>query len=429
MKNERKMKSVVISAMVLFALLAVFTASASASGGITDTCSPDLSTSGSSSPLSSFYSTTIYGDYVAAGVGMRGTGSGTITISGIPGGSTIVKAVLYWAIVDTSPESANFKNGVFAGTAITGTLIGTDDDPCWGGTTTTYAYRADVTSLATGNGAYALSRFATGPLMPQTGYGEAMTPPLCEGASLVVVYSNPSSAYRDIVIYDGADTIDGAVSSISTVMTGFTASAAPSAKTTYIVADGQDQFSDDTLFNGVTIASDTAAMPETTSFEGTDGKLWDTDTYDVSAHVSAGDTSCTVKLQMGSDCLVHIAQVFSVTRTIEVVIDIKPGSYPNSININSKGVIPVAILTTDDFDAADVDPETVRFGPAEARPVHYALEDVDGDGDIDMILHFKTQETGIAPGDTEASLTGETYSGHKIVGTDSVRVIDKGKGK
>jgi hypothetical protein len=103
MKNERKIKSVVISAMVLFALLAVFTASASASGGITDTCSLDLSTSRSSSPLSSFYSTTINGDYVAAGVGMRGTGSGTITISGIPSGSTIVRAVLYWAIVDTPP--------------------------------------------------------------------------------------------------------------------------------------------------------------------------------------------------------------------------------------------------------------------------------------------------------------------------------------
>ncbi len=416
MKNERKIKSVVISAMVLFALLAVFTASASASGGTTEEQgSPDTS----ASLANAFYSTTINGDYVAAGVGMRGTGSGTITISGIPSGSTIVNAFLYWAIVN-STEGANFKNGVFAGTAITGTLIGTDDDPCWL-PTTTYAYRADVTSLATGNGGYALTGFATGPSTPANSYGEATTPPLCEGASLVVVFSNPASTCRDIVIYDGADTIDEAVSSVSTVMTGFTASAAPSAKTTYIVADGQYQYSDDTLFNGVILANDTATT--NASFDGSDGKLWDTDTYDVSAYVSAGDTSCTVKLQRGTDCLVHTAQVFSVTRTID--IDIKPGSYPNSINIKSKGVIPVAILTTDDFDAADVDPETVRFGPTEAGPVHHALEDVDGDGDIDMILHFKTQETGIAPGDTEASLTVETYNGQKIEGTDSVRVLGK----
>lgn len=115
---------------------------------------------------------------------------------------------------------------------------------------------------------------------------------------------------------------------------------------------------------------------------------------------------------------------------IEVEIDIKPGSYPNSINTNSKGVIPVAILTTDEFDATTVAPETVRFGPGEAEPVHYALEDVDGDGDTDMILHFKTQETGISPGDTEAALIGETFGGIYIEGSDSVRTVpSKGKGK
>ena len=45
-----------------------------------------------------------------------------------------------------------------------------------------------------------------------------------------------------------------------------------------------------------------------------------------------------------------------------VEIDIKPGSDPNSINLRSKGVIPVAILTTEDFDATTVDPLSVEFG-------------------------------------------------------------------
>jgi hypothetical protein len=44
------------------------------------------------------------------------------------------------------------------------------------------------------------------------------------------------------------------------------------------------------------------------------------------------------------------------------VIDVKPGSFPNSINVRSAGVIPVAILTTGAFDAAAVDPTTVLFG-------------------------------------------------------------------
>jgi hypothetical protein len=112
----------------------------------------------------------------------------------------------------------------------------------------------------------------------------------------------------------------------------------------------------------------------------------------------------------------------------EVEIDIKPGSFPNSINPNSKGVIPVAILTTADFDATTVDAETVRFGPAGAEAVHWALEDVDDDGDIDMILHFRTQDTGIKAGDTEAELTGKTIDGVGIHGSDSVRTVPpKGK--
>lgn len=112
-------------------------------------------------------------------------------------------------------------------------------------------------------------------------------------------------------------------------------------------------------------------------------------------------------------------------RWIEVSIDIKPGSFPNSINPDGRGVIPVAILTTGDFDATTVDGQTVRFGPAEAEAVRYALEDVDEDGDIDMILHFKTQETGIQAGDTQAELTGETVGGQSIRGTDSVRTVPK----
>lgn len=109
----------------------------------------------------------------------------------------------------------------------------------------------------------------------------------------------------------------------------------------------------------------------------------------------------------------------------QIDIDIKPGSDPNSINPRSRGKTPVAILTTGAFDAATVDPTTVRFGAAgtEAAPAHSALEDVDGDGDVDMVLHFHTQDTGIACGDTLAMLTGSTITGEQIEGTDSIRTV------
>ena len=108
-----------------------------------------------------------------------------------------------------------------------------------------------------------------------------------------------------------------------------------------------------------------------------------------------------------------------------VAIDIKPGNDPNPINPNSKGVIPVAILTSDLFDAATVDPTTVHFGAAgtEAAMVQFALEDVDGDGDTDMILHFKTQVTDIVCGGTSASLTGKTLTGQGIGGSDSIKTV------
>jgi hypothetical protein len=121
------------------------------------------------------------------------------------------------------------------------------------------------------------------------------------------------------------------------------------------------------------------------------------------------------------------AELFSVpaASVLRVAIDVKPGSFPNSINPRSAGKIPVAILTTDTFDGASVDPNTVRFGSngAEAGPVQSALEDVDGDGDIDMILHFNTQDTGIQCGDTSASLTGKSFGGQAIGGSDSVNTV------
>lgn len=110
---------------------------------------------------------------------------------------------------------------------------------------------------------------------------------------------------------------------------------------------------------------------------------------------------------------------------LNVPIDIHPGSFPNTINPGSRGRIPVAILTTDTFEATTVDPTTVRFGGngTEAAPVQSALEDVDGDGDIDRIFHFETQDTGIQCADTFASLTGRSLGGQAIGGSDSLSTV------
>jgi surface protein len=115
--------------------------------------------------------------------------------------------------------------------------------------------------------------------------------------------------------------------------------------------------------------------------------------------------------------------------TIIIDIDIKPGSDLNPVNLGSNGVIPVAILTTDDFDAATVDPGTVQLagvnvavrGKSDKAMAH--LEDVDGDGDTDLLVQFDTTAFSAEWTSGEVQLTGTTFTGRAIEGYDTILVV------
>jgi len=79
------------------------------------------------------------------------------------------------------------------------------------------------------------------------------------------------------------------------------------------------------------------------------------------------------------------------------------------------------VLTTNGFDSSTVDPARVVF--AGAAPLRWAVEDVDYDGDQDLIFHFKTQELDLDENGTLATLKGQTFDGMDIVGTDTVNIV------
>lgn len=106
---------------------------------------------------------------------------------------------------------------------------------------------------------------------------------------------------------------------------------------------------------------------------------------------------------------------------VHAEIDIKPGSPTNIINPQSRGTIPVAILTTAAFDAANVDPQTPKFEGAHA--VRSGMKDVDHDSDQDLLLHFRLQDADLAAGQSQACLQGDKFDGVLFEGCDFIQLV------
>lgn len=116
-----------------------------------------------------------------------------------------------------------------------------------------------------------------------------------------------------------------------------------------------------------------------------------------------------------------------------------------SLNLASNGVIAVAMFTTASFNAATVDVGSVIFAGAHA--VRGVLEDADGDGDLDLILHFRTQDTNLhelyaqlladdinedgvldsSHQQASVSLTGQTLDDRAFEGLDELDLFLSGK--
>lgn len=235
-------------------------------------------------------------DFATFGIGqMRDTGTGTLVVSGVSG--TVTRAQLYWhGNTDTTDLTAN-ANVTFGGTAVTGTNMGISSDTAWG-LPNSHAYKADVTTLVTGNGNYALSDFAK----PNANVN---------GAQLLVFFDDGvESNNRNVVVYSGNDGTQ-AFAGPPADPQGWDGTWITPSYTTgpawlhLAVSDGQE-FPDGDLIIGAwqqAMAFDGLTAQLGTGSDVGNGFLWDSQRVDISAALSPGVNTLSYSSPQFSDAL------------------------------------------------------------------------------------------------------------------------------
>lgn len=267
------------------------------------------------------------GDHVAAGVSLRNRGGGEINLRGAAENGTALKALLYWDILNANPAPSMTVS--INGVAVTGKLIGRGQDPCWGAGANG-AYKADVPLylLYNGiNGDYKVSGFPSSRGTGANSWETGGVQPMAEGATLVVVYRNPTpGAFSTTYLYEAPISGTMFTGNFGAVLSGFTASGG-TAKFTAIGADGQvggglsasySVTAETSFFQGNQIAGPSAAPPSwldnDSDWNGHDGgplnQLWDTRSHLVP--IKNGSTDAAVRYVSQGDCLVTVAFVLSL---------------------------------------------------------------------------------------------------------------------
>jgi hypothetical protein len=106
----------------------------------------------------------------------------------------------------------------------------------------------------------------------------------------------------------------------------------------------------------------------------------------------------------------------------------------SSINSHKRGVVPVVVFGSDALGVADLDVDSVRFGPDGAATAHDLtdpstwnehVQDVNLDGFVDVMTHYRMDESGIQPGDELADLVGLTLDGRPLKGSGLIKTVSR----
>jgi hypothetical protein len=104
-------------------------------------------------------------------------------------------------------------------------------------------------------------------------------------------------------------------------------------------------------------------------------------------------------------------------------VDVGSGHTTGIINPHSQSTIQVIIHGAENIDVNNI--TEVVFGLGEASPIEgkNKTRDVNKDGFADLVMHFKTRETGIRAGDVQACLGAMRTDGPLLEGCAEIRTV------
>ena len=246
----------------------------------------------------------------------------TQALSGVPASPTSIRAFLYWGGSGGTADTSVTLNGttVTASRTFAATYTGvTPNLPFFG------AF-AEITSLGivTGNGSYTFGNLAV-----VTGSPHCDVSAVVGGWSLVVIYTLPSERLRAINLYDGLQSFRGGQliqtpggfrippSNIDGRVAVFTLEGDPANSTTQGGFDEALRFNGNLLDDGINVAGSDPLIQQFDGTINTQGVATsygiDVDQYDVSAYLSAGQTTGTLTYSAGADLVLLMTQIVSAT--------------------------------------------------------------------------------------------------------------------
>jgi len=267
--------------------------------------------------------------------------NGTMQLSGVPAGSTIVRAYLYWAGSGGDPAGGAAADYcvTFIGTNVTADRSYTASYNNGGNLLNFFGGVKNVTSMIAGNGVYTFSNLTVQNADVAGGGSYCTSAAVLSAFSLVVVYSNPSETLHVVNIWEGLQTYRGA--SIALIPSNFTVpTPAPvtalSSRHLVLTWEGDSGnsgasggFNENLTFcapspcAGVALTdaynpingqfNSTVDIPPSGPFSGIN-TTWgvDLDMYDITGLLSAGNASAQAIYSSGADLVILANQTMSI---------------------------------------------------------------------------------------------------------------------